>query len=331
MKDKCMEQQHAKKEKYTALIVEDDEDLAIFISNMLKIINLNSLIVGTLKEARFAIEKAGKIEILILDYRLPDGTANNLLENLQKNKISLPTVVMSGDPDSARLPSLVAGANVVIGKPFSDAEFLMVIRNLLKVREMYEQLEHAQQIIQALVAAVEARDDYTSGHSARVAKYSIMIFDAIGFNDAKDRESLRVGGLLHDIGKIGIPDSVLKSTSELTDEEYSFIKKHPIIGYEICKGLDRLSGSLPVILQHHERLDGSGYPYGLKDGEISYLAQIVMIPDVYDAITTKRTYREAMSCARAIKIMDKEAAEGKLNSSFYETFREEVLKEVSEG
>lgn len=315
------------KKIYSALIIEEDTEVAQFLARMLKIINVESTISHDLQSAKRVL-KSKPIDILIVDYFLPDGTGSDFLESLNKENKNFPSIMISDEPGSMKLPSLVAGANVVLTKPFSDAELLMVTRNLLKVSEIYDKLEYAEQVIEALVATVEARDYYTSGHSTRVSKYSVKMFETLGFNDKKEKEDLRVGGLLHDIGKIGVPDKILKSKGALSDEDFEEIKKHPLTGYEICKSLDRLQGSLPVIAQHHERLDGSGYPYGLKDGEISRLAQITMIPDIYDALTTKRTYREAMSCAQAIRLLEKDAADGKINEVYLAVFKNDVLNNV---
>lgn len=326
MKDKLMAQE---KRTYNALLVSKDKETSEFLTRMLKIINVETLYAKDKKTASQMIASSKVLDLLIIDYVLPDGTGIELLESLNEKQIIYPTIMIYDSEETSKLPSLVAGANIILTKPFSDAELLMVVRNLLKISEIYDRLAYAEQVIEALVAAVEARDYYTFGHSKRVSEYSVKMFDALGFNDKKDREDLRVGCLLHDIGKIGVPDSILKSTGKLTSEEFEEIKKHPLIGYNICKSLDKLEGSLPVIVQHHERLDGSGYPYGLKGGEISALAQITMIPDVYDALTTKRSYRNAMSCAQALKIMEAEAAEGKLNDVYLEVFKSSVLTKAT--
>lgn len=148
--------------------------------------------------------------------------------------------------------------------------------------------------IYAINNIVESKDKYTKGHSDRVSEYSVLIGKKLNLND-KDLKLLRVGGLFHDIGKIGIPSSILKKPSKLTDTEFSIIKKHPIIGAEILKFAEIFSDIIPIVKYHHERFDGTGYPEKLRENNIPYLARITAIADSYDAMSSKRTYRNALS------------------------------------
>jgi HD-GYP domain-containing protein (c-di-GMP phosphodiesterase class II) len=176
-------------------------------------------------------------------------------------------------------------------------------------------------IIEALGSALDARDSYTEGHGRRAAEMAVKLYDALGLNDPKQRRDLFMGGLLHDVGKIGIPDRILKSSEILSPEDFEVIKQHPMTGYNICKGLSEdLGGALDVIKYHHERLDGSGYPNKLEDGNIPILAQIMAVVDVYDALTSRRSYRDEMNQQKAFAIMREEANTGKLNKEFVEAF-----------
>lgn len=147
--------------------------------------------------------------------------------------------------------------------------------------------------IYAINNIVESKDKYTKGHSDRVSEYSVLIGKKLNLND-KDLKLLRVGGLFHDIGKIGIPSSILKKPSKLTDTEFSIIKKHPTIGAEILKFAEIFSDIIPIVKYHHERFDGRGYPEKLRGNNIPYLARITAIADSYDAMSSKRTYRNAL-------------------------------------
>lgn len=150
--------------------------------------------------------------------------------------------------------------------------------------------------IYAINNIVESKDKYTKGHSDRVSEYSVLIGKTLNLND-KDLKLLKVGGLFHDIGKIGIPSSILKKPSKLTDREFSIIKNHPTIGAKILEFAEIFSDIIPIVKYHHEKFDGTGYPDKLKGNEIPYLARITAIADSYDAMSSKRTYRNALSKA----------------------------------
>lgn len=156
--------------------------------------------------------------------------------------------------------------------------------------------------ITALVASIDAKDPYTEGHSQRVSDFSVAIAEQLNL-PPEMRHSIRIGALLHDIGKIGVPDSILTKPGRLTVAEYAEIKKHPAIGANIIRGVSLLNDELPALAQHHERLDGKGYPLGLSGDQISPIARIVAVADVFDAITSDRPYRPGMDIETALDIL----------------------------
>jgi putative two-component system response regulator len=314
--------------QHVALIVDDEEQVLSLISTILKIQNIETVRAEDVQSSLEKIKSNENIDLAIVDYYLPDGTGEEVIRGLKEYRPNTPSIMISGkgEEKEIRLKSLVEGANAVLPKPFSDTELLMLVRNLIALAEANERLKDAENIIEALGRAMEVRDAYTEGHGKRVAEASIMIYDGLGLNDRDQRHNLYMGALLHDIGKIGIADSILKSPNKLTAEEYDAIKRHPEVGRDICKDLSGVRGSLDIILYHHERLDGSGYPKGLDDGEIPLLAQIVAIPDIFDAMTTKRTYRDAMGISDALDIMEDEASSGKINKEFFTIFKSHILK-----
>lgn len=147
--------------------------------------------------------------------------------------------------------------------------------------------------VETLRYTVEAKDNYTKGHSDRVSAYSVLIGKSLGLPQS-DIETLRIGGLFHDVGKIGISDSILLKNGKLTNQEYDEIKRHPIIGKNILSNAEIFGDIIPIVLYHHERYDGKGYPYGLSDKDIPFLARIVAVADAFDAMTSKRSYRDEL-------------------------------------
>jgi HD-GYP domain-containing protein (c-di-GMP phosphodiesterase class II) len=177
----------------------------------------------------------------------------------------------------------------------------------LQVAELYESNgELMLDAIKALVAAIDAKDPYTQGHSQRVSDYSVMIAQELGLPEAQVYE-VRVGSLFHDVGKIGIPDAILQKQGKLTAEEYADVKKHSQTGKNILGQVKMLEPMLPAILEHHERLDGSGYPFGLKDQQISRMGRIVAVADVFDAMTSTRPYRKALAVSDVLEYLEGQA------------------------
>ncbi len=172
-----------------------------------------------------------------------------------------------------------------------------------------------------LALTIEARDPMTNGHCERLALYAVQLGRALGVS-AEDLEALHRGGYLHDVGKIGVPDSVLLKAGPLTPDEFELMKRHPEIGDSLCAPLQSLRRVRPIVKCHHERIDGSGYPAGLKGDEVPLLAQIVGIVDVYDALTSPRAYRPAWTVEDTIRYLWQEVEKGKFLAYHVEAFLE---------
>lgn len=193
-----------------------------------------------------------------------------------------------------------------------------------RLQEVTESLEDSNSIIMTIANAVEAKDMVTNGHVNRVAYWSQRIGERLALS-SDELELLKKGSTLHDIGKIGIPDNILNKPGALTKEEFEIMKTHTIIGENIIKSLKSFDDIKSMIRHHHEKLDGSGYPDGLKETEIDLFTRIVAIVDIYDALTMDRPYRKAMSIEQAFSIMEEDAKKGMLDSSLVEILKEEVV------
>jgi putative two-component system response regulator len=214
-----------------------------------------------------------------------------------------------GGEEDATVAALDAGADHVAPWPPRDSELRARVRAVLRNRAATERLEDATQVIFALANAVEAKDAYTEGHTERVGALADEVGRLAGLDD-ETREALRQGGVLHDIGKIGIPNEIINKAGRLTEKERIVMNKHPIIGERICEPLKSLRHLLPIIRWHHERLDGTGYPDGIKGSQFPLPPQILQLSDIFDAITTDRPYHRARTRAGAIEFLYNEAKKG---------------------
>jgi putative two-component system response regulator len=217
----------------------------------------------------------------------------------------LPVVAFGSDVVEA----LDAGADHVVPFPPPKAELQARVRAALRLRLATDRLEDSTAVIFALANAVEAKDAYTEGHTERVGALAVEAGKLAGL-DAETLEALRQGGVLHDIGKIGIPNEIINKAGRLTEKERIVMNKHPIIGERICEPLKSLRSLLPIIRWHHEKLDGSGYPDGLRGRAFPVPAQILQLADIFDAITTDRPYHRARTRLNAVEFLHSEAAKG---------------------
>src|SRR6185312_598317 len=188
-----------------------------------------------------------------------------------------------------------------------------------------DDLETAEGVLFDLALSIEAKDPYTEGHCDRLAKYSVELATALGLPE-EERSALRKAGIVHDIGKVAVPELILLKPGGLTDEESRIMEQHPIIGERICKPLRSFRGVLPIIRHHHEKMDGTGYPDGLKGEAIPITARIMTTVDVYDALTTDRPFRSAMPPEKAFEIMQEEASKGWLDGKLVAQFKAIMAK-----
>ncbi|NLB89424.1 MAG: HD-GYP domain-containing protein [Syntrophomonadaceae bacterium] len=199
-------------------------------------------------------------------------------------------------------------------------------QQLKAVTEEYEAaVENIEDVVISLARTIDAKDKYTEGHTERVSQYATFLAERIGLNE-KQLEKIRIGALIHDIGKIAINLNILNKPELLTEEEKSQIALHPELGEQICSPLKAMSDIRNIIRHHHEKLDGSGYPDGLKGDEISIEVRIVSIADIFDALTTDRAYRKALDAREAIEIIKNDAQAGKLDMDLVKEFEAMLIE-----
>ena len=249
-------------------------------------------------------------DLLLLDFIMTPLHGDQVVEEIRKFNKELYILLLTGHKDLAPPLETIKRLDIQGYCEKSDKfdQLLLLIESGIKsveqmneikkindeLSETYDRLEKAyMESIQTVRYTVEAKDTYTRGHSDRVSELSVLIGQKVGLND-EDIKRLRVGGLFHDVGKIGVPDSILQKNEKLTDTEYSEIKNHPTIGTHILSTATIFQDILPIVKHHHERYDGKGYPGNLEGEKIPYLARIAAVADAFDAMTSRRVYRDSL-------------------------------------
>jgi putative two-component system response regulator len=258
------------------------------------------------------IVRAERPDLVLLDVVMPGISGLDVCAELKQNADTrfVPVVLISGAQErEARLAGLDAGADDFLNKPIDPDELSTRVRGLMRLKRLTDDLESAESLFLTLGRIIEARDPCTEGHCERLTDYALMLGAHLDLA-AADLDALHRGAFLHDVGKIAIPDRVLLKNGRLTREEYDLMKRHPIIGDQLCQTVRSLESVRPIVRHHHERADGAGYPDGLAGDAIPLLAQIVSIVDVFDALTTDRPYRKALPAATAYQMMREHARQG---------------------
>jgi putative two-component system response regulator len=261
-------------------------------------------------------------DIVLLDVVMPGISGIDVCRELKARPTTrlIPIVLITASQDrTQRLSGLEAGADEFLTKPVDISELRTRVQSLIRVKRLTDELESTDAIMTMLGQIVEARDPYTEGHCERLAAYSTAVGMELGL-PAEDLATLRSGAYLHDLGKIGVPDSVLLKPGPLSEEELAQMRAHTVIGDDLCGTVRSLEAVRAIVRWHHERVDGRGYPDGLKGNAIPLLAQIVGVVDVFDALTTARPYRPAMATETAYNVMVKDAESGWRPQSLVMTF-----------
>ena len=251
-------------------------------------------------------------DLVLLDVMMPGPDGFAVCRRLKRDGATrlTPVIMVTGMGDrQKRVEGLEAGADDFLTKPVDREELLVRVRSLVRMKRFTDDLDSAGSVIMRLAVMIEARIGYTDGHCDRMASYAIALGRRLGLGD-QDLQALSRAGVLHDIGMLAVPDSVLHKAGTLSPEERQLVRTHATVGDSLCQDLRSLRAVRPIVRHHHEHLDGSGYPDGLRGDQIPLLAQIVGLVDVYDALTTPRPYREAVATDQAIDTLRAQACAG---------------------
>lgn len=261
-------------------------------------------------------------DVILLDVTMPRLDGLEVCRRLKADPATrlTPVVLVTGQSGfDDRIRGIEAGADDFLSKPVHPHELRVRVRSLWRLKVLLDALDSAEAAFLSLALTIEARDPYTNGHCERLAQHAVRLGRALGLAGA-DIETLGRGGYLHDVGKVGVPDAVLLKEGPLTADEIAVMRRHPVIGDMLCAPLQSLRRVRPIILSHHERLDGSGYPQGLRGDAVPLLAQIVGIVDVFDALTSTRPYRQALSVGAAVGLLLEDARTGRFASQHVDAF-----------
>lgn len=256
-------------------------------------------------------------DVILLDLMMPKISGFEICQRIKNDKHTqfIPIIVITAlQEQSDKLKAIELGADDFLVKPINRLELTTRIKSLLRMKLLHDDLDTSESILFSLAEALEAKDFYTHGHSERVSILAVLIAKKMGFME-HEIEAIRRGALIHDIGKIGVKESILLKPGKLTDEEMAHIRTHPARGYDICAPLKSLEPCLPIIRSHHERIDGGGYPDGLKGEDIPIVARITAVADAFDAMTTDRPYRKGMPQDTALAIFTNEMGSGQWDRS----------------
>ncbi|MEJ2390183.1 MAG: response regulator [Gammaproteobacteria bacterium] len=281
-------------------------------------------------EQALKILQQQSVEAMLMDKRMPGMDGDTVCHKIRTELgfSLLPIIMVTGSNSPNDLEhSFSSGATDFIHKPYSPVELLARLRSAVQTKRLTDQLDTAETLLFSLARMVEAKDETTGDHCSRLSHMASEFGRILGL-PARDLEALRRGGIMHDIGKLGIPDSILLKNGPLNDEEWGLMHNHTVIGAHLCEGLTSMRDVVPIILHHHERWDGSGYPYGLVGEAIPLLARIFQLVDIFDALATVRPYKNSMPLDKIINILEEETRKGWRDPDLVNEFIKIIKKDV---
>lgn len=308
-------------EQATILVVDDEPDVRETLDDYLVSCGYRVVQAASAQAALDVLETSA-VDLVLTDVHMQGMSGVELCACIKgEPRWQLtPIVLLTAQADlESRVAGLAAGADDFFAKPVEFAELRTRVAVLLRGKDLLDQLEHSENVITTLGTTIEARDPYTAGHCQRLAQYATALGHALGV-DAAMLKALWLGGFLHDLGKVAVPDRILLKPGGLNVDERSTIQIHPVVGAQMVESMRTLAGVRPLIRHHHERYDGSGYPDGLRGEAIPLGARIMAVVDVYDALHTERPYKAAMSPAQAVAILLRETEAGAWDPYIVTTF-----------
>jgi len=302
---------NTKDQSPTILIADDIEANRELLTEILST-NRYRIVQAEDGEQAMQLLEEGEVDLALLDVMMPGRSGFAVCRALKSNPDTrlIPVVLVTSlSASEDRVQGIESGADDFINKPVNKEELLARVRSLLKIKQFTDELEHAENVLFALALSIEAKDPYTEGHCDRLSESSEALAKRLSLSE-EELIALRRGGIIHDIGKVAVPDQILLKPGPLTREERKVMQRHTIVGAGICSPLKSFRSVLPIIRHHHEKIDGSGYPDGLRGDAVPLTARILQTVDIYDALTTDRPYRKAMAPDRAFALMREEVKRG---------------------
>lgn len=270
-------------------------------------------------------------DLILLDLDMPRIDGFEVCRRVKNDPATrfIPIVIVTAqNAFDAKLKAWELGADDFITKPFQCLEVVARCRSLLRIKKLVEERDSAEAVVFAFARVVEAKSPYTHGHSERVAAYALTLATAAGLPEDQ-WERLRKGALLHDIGKVSVPDAILDKPETLTTAEFEIMKQHTVQGARIVESLRSVRDAVPMIRWHHERLDGRGYPDGLFGASIPFMVRILAVADVYDSLSSARPYRGAIPHPQCLEILRRDASGGGLDPELVEVFCKTVASSAA--
>jgi putative two-component system response regulator len=316
-------------ERPTILVVEDDAHIREVLAALLGALGYRLLMATSAEQALETLDVVSP-DLVLTDVHLGAMSGIELCARLKADPRYelMPVIILTAVGDlQARVAGLAAGADAFFTKPVEFVELRTRLAALLRVKTLLDQLERAEAVITTLALTIEARDPYTLGHCDRLSRYAVAVGDALGL-DPEMKRALRLGGYLHDLGKIAVPDGILLKPGPLDPVEQERIRAHPGAGSDLVLGLRSMELVRPIMRHHHEKWDGSGYPDGLKGEAIPLGARIISVVDVFDALHTDRPYKSALSRSDTVSLLIRETDAGYWDPRVVDTFLD-VLRDTS--
>ncbi|WP_316368928.1 response regulator [Candidatus Thiodiazotropha sp. CDECU1] len=315
---------------YRVLVVEDDGPHLSLQVDILQTLPSQVTTADSGLKA-LGLVKNGNFDLVLLNKRLPDIDGDEVCYRIRQelNNQLLPVIMVTGSGSSQSLHhSLSIGANDFIKKPYDPLELKSRARAAIEMKHLMDQLDDAASVLFTLAKMVEARDPTTGEHCNRLVNTCRILGETLNLS-ASDQEALRKGAILHDIGKIGVPDTVLLKPGELTSDEWQVMQRHAAIGADLCQQLNSVRDAVPIIRHHHERWDGSGYPDGLSGEGIPLVARVFQYADIYDALRHDRVYSKAQPVDKILEVLKLEIENGWRDPEIGRVFIDILLQDSS--